>query len=307
MIAAPAAVCPRRGRWRFDGGRSRDADGAIERFAWSFGDGAERRRAGGRRTPTQRPAATRWRCWPTTVAASTTAASRRSSTLHVNRPPRADGRARPRGLPWRGRGLRRRRVERLGRRADRATAGISATAPRRTARRSPTTSRSPACTRSGSAVTDDSGARCATATDIARVRVNAPPVAAAGGDREGFVGGAHDQLLFDASASTDADGQPLSYLWDLGDGVTRTGEKVLHAYAEPGEYAVRLGVADGTGLRLRPDLGRDQGRRAQRAASKPARRSRAVRQAACGSTFARSSCCSRSRSRSCRSWSPAAP
>ena len=69
-----------------------------------------------------------------------------------------------------------------------------------------------------------------------------------GDDREGFVGGAYDQLLFDASASTDADGEPLSFLWDLGDGVTRTGEKVQHAYTEPGEYAVRLGVADGTGL-----------------------------------------------------------
>ena len=65
---------------------------------------------------------------------------------------------------------------------------------------------------------------------------------------QGFVGGAYDQLLFDAAASSDADGQPLSYLWDLGDGVTRTGEKVLHAYAEPGEYVVRLGVSDGTGL-----------------------------------------------------------
>ena len=35
---------------------------------------------------------------------------------------------------------------------------------------------------------------------------------------------------------------------DLGDGVTRTGEKVLHAYSKPGEYVVRLGVADSTGL-----------------------------------------------------------
>ena len=80
------------------------------------------------------------------------------------------------------------------------------------------------------------------------MHVNTPPVAAAGADRQGLVGGAYDQLLFDAAASTDADGQPLSYLWDLGDGVTRTGEKVLHAYSEPGEYVVRLGVADSTGL-----------------------------------------------------------
>ncbi|MGH6902862.1 MAG: PKD domain-containing protein [Geminicoccaceae bacterium] len=97
-------------------------------------------------------------------------------------------------------------------------------------------------------VTDDSGASCGTTSDIARVWVNAPPVAVAGDDREGFVGGAYDQLLFDASASTDADGEPLNFLWELGDGATRTGEKVQHAYTEPGDYAVRLGVADGTGL-----------------------------------------------------------
>jgi PKD repeat protein len=97
-------------------------------------------------------------------------------------------------------------------------------------------------------VTDDTEASCGTVSDVARVWVNAPPVAAAGSDRDGFVGGAYDHLLFDGSASTDADGEPLSFLWDLGDGVTRTGAKVQHAYTEPGEYAVRLGVADGTGL-----------------------------------------------------------
>jgi large repetitive protein len=98
------------------------------------------------------------------------------------------------------------------------------------------------------AVTDDSGTRCGTSVDVARVRVNAPPLAVVGGDRNGFVGGAHDDLLFDASASTDADGGPLSFVWDLGDGVTRTGEKVLHNYDKAGDYVVRLAVSDGTGL-----------------------------------------------------------
>ena len=67
-------------------------------------------------------------------------------------------------------------------------------------------------------------------------------------DRVRHVGGAHDALLFDASLSSDADGEPLSYVWDLGDGITRTGEKVLHSYGEAGEYDVRLAVSDGTGL-----------------------------------------------------------
>ncbi|HET6518424.1 MAG TPA: PKD domain-containing protein, partial [Geminicoccaceae bacterium] len=97
-------------------------------------------------------------------------------------------------------------------------------------------------------VTDDSGSACASAEDVVRVVVNAPPVADAGPDREGFVGGAHDQLLFDGSRSRDADGELLSFLWDLGDGVTLPGEKVRYAYAEPGEYTARLTVDDGSGL-----------------------------------------------------------
>ncbi len=98
------------------------------------------------------------------------------------------------------------------------------------------------------AVTDDSGSSCATSVDVARVEVNAPPMAIAGGDRDGFVGGAHDGLLFDASASSTSDGKPLSFVWDLGDGVTRAGEKVLYSYDKAGDYAVRLTVSDGTGL-----------------------------------------------------------
>jgi PKD repeat protein len=97
-------------------------------------------------------------------------------------------------------------------------------------------------------VTDDSGASCAVAYDVLRARVNSPPVADAGPDREGFAGGAHDHILFDASGSSDADGEVLSYLWDFGDGVTSSGEKVLHAFAEPGVYTVRLTAIDGSGL-----------------------------------------------------------
>ena len=36
--------------------------------------------------------------------------------------------------------------------------------------------------------------------------------------------------------------------WDLGDGTSRTGEKLRHAYDKPGVYKVRLTVRDGTGL-----------------------------------------------------------
>ncbi len=97
------------------------------------------------------------------------------------------------------------------------------------------------------AVTDDSGSSCAIATDAAVVRVNAPPLATAGPDREVYIGGAHDAVLFDASGSRDPDGDPLSYLWDLGDGNRKMGAKVYHTYSQPGRYTVRLIVRDSTG------------------------------------------------------------
>ena len=107
------------------------------------------------------------------------------------------------------------------------------------------------------AVTDDSGARCGTASDVARVWVNAPPVAVAGGDRDGFVGGAYDQSC-SMRRATDADGEPLSFLWDLGDGVTRSGAKVQHAYTEPASMRSASASPTAPGW-LRPDLGRNQG------------------------------------------------
>lgn len=97
-------------------------------------------------------------------------------------------------------------------------------------------------------VEDSSGSACAVATDTVRVFVNSTPVARADGDREGLVGGAHDRMSFDGSASRDADGQPLSFAWDLGDGTTRIGERVRHGYTAAGTYPVRLTVDDGSGL-----------------------------------------------------------
>ncbi len=97
-------------------------------------------------------------------------------------------------------------------------------------------------------VTDGSGSACATASDTVRVLVNAAPVAQAGGDRRGLVGGAHDRVAFDASASSDPDGQPLGFVWEFGDGVSVAGEQVRYGYAAAGSYAGTLTVDDGTGL-----------------------------------------------------------
>ncbi len=53
---------------------------------------------------------------------------------------------------------------------------------------------------------------------------------------------------FDATGSTDADKDPLSYAWDLGDGTpVLEGPTVSHHYATTGSYTVRLSVRDSRG------------------------------------------------------------
>ncbi|MEP6739457.1 MAG: PKD domain-containing protein [Caldimonas sp.] len=54
-------------------------------------------------------------------------------------------------------------------------------------------------------------------------------------------------LAFDASTSSDADGDALSHSWSFGNGERGGGAKIAHVYAEPGSYTVRLTVDDGKG------------------------------------------------------------
>ncbi len=81
------------------------------------------------------------------------------------------------------------------------------------------------------------------------ITINSAPIARIDGDTVGFCGGANDFFHFDASGSTDADHDPLTYSWDFGDGATAEGLKVVHAYKKPGVYQVKLTVDDGNGLK----------------------------------------------------------
>jgi PKD repeat protein len=74
---------------------------------------------------------------------------------------------------------------------------------------------------------------------------NRAPVASVGGLYTGTEGSAVT-LAFSA---TDADGDALTYSWDLGDGATGSGATppAAHVYADDGTYAVRLTVTDGRG------------------------------------------------------------
>ena len=72
-----------------------------------------------------------------------------------------------------------------------------------------------------------------------------PPEAALDGPYTAYAG---DPVAMSAAASTDADGDVLTYAWDFGDGALGSGVAVSHTYAGIGTYTVRLIVMDVLGL-----------------------------------------------------------
>ncbi len=97
-------------------------------------------------------------------------------------------------------------------------------------------------------VTDDAGDQSSDTTmaTIEAIVVNTPPTADANGPYSGFVG---ESVVFDGSASSDADGTIVRYDWDFGDGtaVEDAGPAPAHVYSAPGDYTVMLTVFDDAG------------------------------------------------------------
>lgn len=90
---------------------------------------------------------------------------------------------------------------------------------------------------------DGKGGSCSVASDTAYVRVNTPPTANAG---ENKVCCLDQEVGFDGSGSSDADGNTLTYKWNFGDGSGAEGAKTSHTYSKNGAYKVVLVVNDGS-------------------------------------------------------------
>ena len=81
---------------------------------------------------------------------------------------------------------------------------------------------------------------------IRRIRYlqsNLPPTAIASANP--VQGAVPLTINFSSAGSTDPEGQPLTYLWTLGDGATSTASNPVHTYAQAGQYTARLTVSDG--------------------------------------------------------------
>jgi PKD repeat protein len=79
--------------------------------------------------------------------------------------------------------------------------------------------------------------------DSVKVVVNAAPLPVLKHDKSAC---RLQAVSFDASGSSDPDGDLLTYQWDFGDGtVLNSGSNATHAYSKGGRYMVKVTVNDG--------------------------------------------------------------
>ena len=87
-------------------------------------------------------------------------------------------------------------------------------------------------------------AACQDLTVQRKIVVNAAPTAVITGPSLVSVG---EAVIFDAAISTDTDGALTGFAWDFGDGETAAGVSTPHVFATPGVFAVALTVTDDAG------------------------------------------------------------
>jgi PKD repeat protein len=79
----------------------------------------------------------------------------------------------------------------------------------------------------------------ATSPSTSTTSTNQAPSASFASSVSGFT------ASFDASASSDPEGQAITYAWTFGDGASASGRTVAHMYGSPGTYTATLKVSDG--------------------------------------------------------------
>jgi PKD repeat protein len=91
-------------------------------------------------------------------------------------------------------------------------------------------------------VVSDGGPQPSAESTAAVTIANRPPVAKHGGP---YTGKRMLAVQLNGSASTDPDGDPLTYAWTFGDGGTGTGVSPTHVYTTLGTFTITLKVNDG--------------------------------------------------------------
>lgn len=86
---------------------------------------------------------------------------------------------------------------------------------------------------------------CSELESVRKVIVNDAPQPVIDGPEAVAVG---DLVTFDASQSTDSDGAVIAYTWDFGDGSSGRGVSATHRYEDPGTYTLRLTALDDAGV-----------------------------------------------------------
>lgn len=89
-------------------------------------------------------------------------------------------------------------------------------------------------------VTDDIGS---SVSDSVQVDVYAEFIIETNGPYEALVDGT---IILNATVT--GGNAPFSFDWNLGDGVTKTGQDITHVYSSPGVYTIQLSVEDNEGL-----------------------------------------------------------
>ena len=90
-------------------------------------------------------------------------------------------------------------------------------------------------------VQDSSGLQCDTAVSSQMVTVNTPPVAAFTGPDTACT---NQEVVFDATGSSDSEQSEITYQWDFGDGTSAEGAQVTKAFESGGRYNVLLSIND---------------------------------------------------------------